>query len=245
MDRESYPDPKVQEILKSFHIVKVDRDKRPDLVRKFTKDMGVPTLGYPTRIYLDSKGTEADRVRGYKPADKFVLELQSVLDSGGTLHALSARIREHPEDRLPRKERMLWALESMRWDLIRDDGDFLFPKLDLEKPEDRALWEELAVHHARANAIGGKRDLCIQQMERYIPLFPKGAQVNSARQILGYQYEQAGDKDKAADCYAAILRSEPKGWYADNAGKFFRRNPDQAKRFDPKTYEPKSAPDAR
>lgn len=233
MDADAYPDAKVQEHLKSFHIVKVNRDKRPDLVKRFSTDMQLTHLAYPCRIYLDCKGTEVDRAVGYKKAPEFLGELGAVLAVGGRLRDLTKKIEAAPKDKLLRLERIRWAKAPSRWDLIRLDGDSLLPLLNLEDPADRAIWEEAGVLAARSHLVGGKSDLAIKLGEQYLELFPKSDQAVSCHQLLGVGYDTAGNKDRAADHFAAILRAEPKNWHGLN---FFKDNPDQLKRFDPQTY---------
>ncbi|MGE4158912.1 MAG: DUF255 domain-containing protein [Planctomycetota bacterium] len=233
MDADSYPDKEVQSLLKNLHIVKVNRDKRPDLVKRFSTDMNLTHLAYPCRIYLNSKGEEVDRAQGYKKSVEFKEELSAVLAVKGRLRDLTQKIEAAPKDKSLRLERIRWATPPNRWDLILTDGEMLLPLLNLEDPADKKIWEEAGVLAARSQLVSGNHELAIKLGEQYLALFPQSGQVMSCRQLLGVSYERAGNKDTAAIHFAAMLASDPKNWHGQN---FFKENPEQLKRFDPQTF---------
>jgi len=74
LDREVYTHPQVLAMSQKFVSIKVDGDRRRDLVRKYAVD------GYPTIVFLDSQGRELHRVVGYptatNAAEAFLAEMR-------------------------------------------------------------------------------------------------------------------------------------------------------------------------
>ncbi len=74
LDSDVYGDPRVIKIASKFVCVKINGDTKRELVSKY----GVG--GYPTIVFLNSKGKEVDRIPGFRPADGFLSTMQEVLD---------------------------------------------------------------------------------------------------------------------------------------------------------------------
>jgi thioredoxin-like negative regulator of GroEL len=70
LDREVYTNPQVLSASQKFVCIKVDGDRRRDLVQRYRVD------GYPTILFLDPQGRELHRVVGYEPAEAFLGEMQ-------------------------------------------------------------------------------------------------------------------------------------------------------------------------
>jgi thiol:disulfide interchange protein len=70
LDREVYTNGEVAKLAKDFVCIKLNPEKDPENGRKFK------VQGFPTIIFTDSAGKEIRRVVGYKPADKFLKEME-------------------------------------------------------------------------------------------------------------------------------------------------------------------------
>jgi thiol:disulfide interchange protein len=81
MDEDTYSDSAVIDKSKTFVCVKVDGDKREDLVNKYNID------GYPTTLFLNKTGYELHRMEGYLNEDEFYDHMRFAL----------GEIREPPE----------------------------------------------------------------------------------------------------------------------------------------------------
>jgi thioredoxin-like negative regulator of GroEL len=73
LDREVYADPEVIALSQEFVCVKVDGDRRRDLVRRHR------VRGYPTILFLDPQGRRLNRVVGYKPRRPFLSDMHKAL----------------------------------------------------------------------------------------------------------------------------------------------------------------------
>jgi thiol:disulfide interchange protein len=65
MDDDTYSDPPVIDKSSDFICIKVDGDKRKDLVNKYNIE------GYPTTVFLNATGAEVHKVEGYVDGDEF------------------------------------------------------------------------------------------------------------------------------------------------------------------------------
>jgi thiol:disulfide interchange protein len=75
MDAEVYPDTAVQAAMKPFELRKVNAeqgDANKALAAKYN------IQGFPTIVFVDSKGVEIHRIVGYEPAGQFATELGTV-----------------------------------------------------------------------------------------------------------------------------------------------------------------------
>lgn len=73
MEKETFADTKVKEILQKVVLLKVDTDKEPQLAEKF----GV--VGLPDFRLITPEGKEFRRLRGFQTAEKFTKDLEEVL----------------------------------------------------------------------------------------------------------------------------------------------------------------------
>lgn len=72
LEKETFADPNVAELLKQFVLVKVDTDEHPE----FAKHFGV--VGLPDLRFLNSDGSEIKRLTDFQDAELFVDTLRSV-----------------------------------------------------------------------------------------------------------------------------------------------------------------------
>lgn len=70
LDQDVYTNAEVVALSREFVCIKIDGDRRQDLVR--TYQVG----GYPTILFLDQHGRTLNRVNGYVPAQVFVNEMR-------------------------------------------------------------------------------------------------------------------------------------------------------------------------
>jgi len=66
MDKNTFQNPKVQEKLSNYVLVKVNGDENPDFVMKYQ------IYGYPTVLILDPDGNIVKTVSGYQEPDDFI-----------------------------------------------------------------------------------------------------------------------------------------------------------------------------
>jgi thiol:disulfide interchange protein len=89
LDADVFSRADVAEVSKAFVCVRVDGDKRADLVRKFR------VSGYPTVVFLDQDGRELGRARGAVPYQVMLEEMKRVTAAvgPGSLEASGAERR--------------------------------------------------------------------------------------------------------------------------------------------------------
>lgn len=95
LDRKVYTDKDVAEFANSYQINwKVDAEKGegPELAKKY----GVG--GYPTIVFVDSKGDEVDRIVGYIPAKDFLKRIKDFNEGTNTYGAITKTLKENPDD---------------------------------------------------------------------------------------------------------------------------------------------------
>ena len=73
LDKETFVDDKVVALSEKFVCLKIDGDKDSHLVRKY----GVS--GYPTILFMDSKGNAIGGRPGYRNADEMASEMSAIL----------------------------------------------------------------------------------------------------------------------------------------------------------------------
>lgn len=72
LDKDTYSNPKVQNLAQKFICVKVNGDKFNDLVAKYA------VQGYPTIIFLDPSGKEISRIVGYLDGPSFSAKMSEI-----------------------------------------------------------------------------------------------------------------------------------------------------------------------
>jgi thiol:disulfide interchange protein len=77
LDEEVFSRPDVAAASEAFMCVRVDGDKRADLVKKFK------VSGYPTIVFLDQHGKELGRVRGAVPYQVMLEEMKRAAGQAG------------------------------------------------------------------------------------------------------------------------------------------------------------------
>jgi thiol:disulfide interchange protein len=66
MDETTFQDPRVQQKLSNYVLVKINGDQNSDLVKKYQ------VYGYPTILILDSGGNVIKNISGYQSPDNFL-----------------------------------------------------------------------------------------------------------------------------------------------------------------------------
>jgi thiol:disulfide interchange protein len=76
LDRTVYPDPDVRRQLDRAVFLRLDAEgEGADAARRFRID------GFPTIVFVDPRGTEVGRIRGFYPAPQFAERARAILDS--------------------------------------------------------------------------------------------------------------------------------------------------------------------
>ena len=91
LQREVYPSQQVREITDQFVRVRIDGEKNPRLMKKFS------VRGYPTVIVLNPNGAEIDRIGGYMPARAFARKLRDAQRRGTQGKDLLDQLKGDPE----------------------------------------------------------------------------------------------------------------------------------------------------
>ena len=94
MDKKTFTDPEVKEVLKDFHVVKFNAEQKDPIVFKGKEYKWVPSgrrgvnmlavellngrLGYPTMVYLDEDLNKIRASAGYKTPEKLLAELSAL-----------------------------------------------------------------------------------------------------------------------------------------------------------------------
>jgi thiol:disulfide interchange protein DsbD len=93
LDRDTYGDERVIRLVNEFFVaVKVDTDKRDDLGKKHE------VSGLPTILVFSPAGAEIQRLRGFRPPEAFLKELQTTVDSSRALAELRSTAEKEPEN---------------------------------------------------------------------------------------------------------------------------------------------------
>ena len=80
LDAEVYPQADVQKAMQAFEFRKVNAEG-DSASRALAAKYNV--TGFPTIVFVDSKGTEIHRITGYEPADQFAAEVNDVATKAG------------------------------------------------------------------------------------------------------------------------------------------------------------------
>jgi len=98
MDRETYSNPEVEEVLKSKYIlVKVDQDSRPDLSHKYED------YGWPATIIFNADGKEIVKRQGYMPPERMLRLLNAIIKDPSPEEASKAEATYRTESSLSKE----------------------------------------------------------------------------------------------------------------------------------------------
>ena len=163
------------------------------------------TPGTPTILWIESDGTEIDRIVGFDgDRDKFFQTLKDYAQGKNTLSALQSEYENNPEDvdlnyRMGMKFQQRYEMEKAQ--------DYLKKVLELD-PEDQKGYKEectyeIAVWNSRAN-----RDP--EPIKAFIAAYPDSEKfLKNAYSNLAYTYQRAQDKENVAATYEIILQKFP------------------------------------
>lgn len=85
LEKETFADPTVAELLNQLVLIKIDTDEHPELAKHF----GV--VGLPDLRFLKSDGSEVKRLADFQDAELFTDTLKSVLPTSADLETTSAK----------------------------------------------------------------------------------------------------------------------------------------------------------
>jgi len=93
LDKNTYSDLKVQEQAKAYVPVKINAEKEgKDLAKKYVVN------GYPTILFLDTKGTVCGRIGGYMPPESFMPTVKGILEAQKEIPAIEKALAKNPKD---------------------------------------------------------------------------------------------------------------------------------------------------
>lgn len=94
LDKDVFPDAEVQAEAKGYLAIKLDGET--PFGERLQERYHV--VGYPTVLFLDSSGSEIDRVFGYLPAKEFAQSMRDYRSGRNTVAALKAELAKKPAD---------------------------------------------------------------------------------------------------------------------------------------------------
>jgi len=76
LDEQTFSDPEVRAVLKTYVLVKLDFTRRNDKSKALRKSLNI--IGMPTIIFLSPDGKELKRFSGFKTKNEFLKVLNSL-----------------------------------------------------------------------------------------------------------------------------------------------------------------------
>lgn len=126
LENKVFPDPEVSKELDQFQKIRVNGDERRELVKKFQIN------GYPTVLFLDSKGGYLGRVVGLPSAKDLKERLKSAFDRRNLESDLLQKIQDEPEEVLPYFNMGIYHYQINNFEKASE----FFLKAHLIKPEE-------------------------------------------------------------------------------------------------------------
>lgn len=205
LDEEVFNRDDVAGALKGAIPLKIDGEKGegPRLVERYH------VVGYPTILFLNSKGEEIDRVFGFMDAEAFKNVAANFISGKLTLAHLRAELEKKPKD------------DELRYEVgkrlvIRGELDEALPIL---KPifgddEGNEAGYVPAIHHllGKYAYMRGKKDYkkAIEHLKAIVDGFPQSPEAASAPYDLAKAYHGLGDPDRTMATFDAWIEADPK-----------------------------------
>ncbi len=201
LEKVTYRDPKVVELLNSIVPVKYDAEKGEGetLAKKFR------VRAYPTLVVLDPSGREVDRFLGYMDPEPFRKAVEDAIAGRGTIAALEAKWREHPDDvdvmrRLGRK-----YVDAGRAEDAARVYDKLLARNDVPDTERMKILASLGDAEMGSDLAERARGRFLEILRRW-PAGPLGDLALQRLAVLAYRQQQP---DTAVARYRTLLRRHP------------------------------------
>ena len=203
LDEKTYSDPRVVKASKSMVNVKVNAGTYVDIAKKY----GVSA--YPTIAFLKPDGSLRMSVRGFRPPESFLPQIDNALAVGGQMLALENQVQDRPDE--PRLRRQLIDLLAIdgKWSEAAAQCGAL---LELVPEEDRAGIElDRLVFQMRA---GEDVASALQDWAKHHRDAPRSLE---ARYYLAKAQEAAGERVAARESFQEVAETGGKSWFASAA----------------------------
>lgn len=206
LDAQTFADPRVVAASRDFVNLRVDAAARPDLAREYA------VTAYPTVVFLRPDGRVRTSLRGFKPPESFLPQMENARSFGGQLLALQNLIVDRPGDAgLVRQRAEMLAL-SARWlDAARALEDLLARG---EGSREARAADELDVLLYRLRAGEDQRAKLLTWTEKNTG-HPRALE---ALLHFGRASATAGDEKAASTAFRTIQAARPGSWVAMAAG---------------------------
>lgn len=201
LEKVTYRDPAVVALLDSLVAAKYDAEKGEgrELARRFH------VRAYPTLVVLDPQGHEVDRFLGYLDPEPFARAVRNAVAGRGTIAALEATWRRHPDDadvmrRLGRK-----YVDAGRAEDAARVYDRLLARNDLPDAERMRILASLGDAEMGAGRLDAARERFLEILRRW-PADPVGDHALARLASIAWRRERP---DTAVARYRTLLRRHP------------------------------------
>lgn len=207
LDEKTYSDPTVIEASRRMVNVKVNAGTYVDIAQKY----GVNA--YPTILFLKPDGTVRTSVRGFKPPERFLPQMENAMSVGGQILALKNQLDDHPEEARLRKQYVELLSLQARWEEAAAEVARLLEDPQVATSDEASSWTlDAFIYRLRAGEDVREGLESWRKSNRNHP------RELEARFQLGQAHEAAGDEKTAAKVYQSVIEDGGKGWFGTTAG---------------------------
>ncbi|MEZ4650606.1 MAG: DUF255 domain-containing protein [Candidatus Eisenbacteria bacterium] len=205
LDEKTYSDPRVVEASRAMVNVKVNAGTYVDIAKKY----GVSA--YPTVAFLKPDGSLRMSVRGFRPPESFLPQMESALAVGGQLLAVKNQVEDRPDE--PRLRRQLIDLLALdgKWSDAASQCAELVGLVPEEERSGVELDQILYRMRAGEDVVSSLRD-----WEKHHRDDPRSLE---ARYYLAMAQEAAGEHSAARKGFQEVAESGGKSWLAAAANE--------------------------
>ncbi|MBI2568705.1 MAG: thioredoxin family protein [Candidatus Schekmanbacteria bacterium] len=200
MDKATYPDPQVRELMNGFVSIRIDVEKGEgvDLAKQFK------IFNYPTVVFVGADGEEIDRHVGLLTPAEFIATATATMAGKGTLKDLLQKVADKPDDL------DLWLRIGDKYGEHQDVrsaerylGRVIRRSLGVPAAAERAQEAVMALAHAYRRAEQHAEMAAV--LEDFVYLFADTAAQDQAISLLASAYYKTERKEEAVRLYTDWL----------------------------------------
>jgi len=214
LDEKVYPDATVSGLLNSMVSVKYDAEKEPwlPIAKKYKVNK------YPTLLVLDPNGQEVDRHIGYLDPEPFVATIEGYRNGIATTAALTAQIKETPDDL-----DLLYKLGMKHADAGRsvDAATVLGKAMELDPKDTKGRNAEMLYALGEANYTDNRFAEAKPCYEKLVTEYPNSDLKSASYKRLATTQYKLGEKFAAVDTYWKSLEGKEEDPSALNGFAWF------------------------
>jgi thiol-disulfide isomerase/thioredoxin len=201
LDEKTYSDLTVIEASRKMVNVKVNAGTYVDIAKKY----GVNA--YPTVMFLKPDGTVRMSIRGFKPPERFLPQMENAMSVGGQLFAIKNQVLDRPTEPGLREQYIQLLTLDGQWSAAASEADTLLQIAGGESSGDIASWKlDALIYRLRAGEDVRK------PMESWARENRGHERELEARYHLGVAQEAAGESGDAQKQYEAVSEGGGKSW---------------------------------